>query len=306
MVTFERLKGQLLLGLDLLLSHLLDFLGEHDLGLGRTVDTVGLDTDNNTTLFLEEHVGVEANNTGLVRLGNIGKDGIDHGHEHTVAERVSGVLDNGDDVGTVGGHANQVTAGTVGELNGIDVSGRSDNVSDVADGGTAGRTQVQDLGARADAHLIHTTQNTGSKLATERVPHTVFGFGDGAVLSRRRLDSNALLTIDGLSGGQVLGDEQVFLTTAGNEDTTVTVGFLSKQFVSCHCISNSSPSVTTWEEYTYNNDLSTTLGTRLSATATTTSTTTSTTGSTATTAARATTATRSTAALKRNQHWFSF
>ena len=231
-VTFERLKSQLFLGLDLLLSHLLDLLGEHDLGLGRTVDTVGLDTDNNTTLFLEEHVGVEANNTGLVGLGNIGKDSIDHGHEHTVAERVSGVLDNGDDVGTVGGHANQVTAGTVRELNGIDVSGRSDNVSDVADGGTAGRTQVQDLGARADAHLIHTTQNTGSKLATERVPHTVFGFGDGAVLPRRRLDSNALLTIDGLSGGQVLGDEQVFLTTAGNEDTTVTVGFLSKQMVS--------------------------------------------------------------------------
>ena len=49
MVTLERLKGQLLLGLNLLLTHLLDLAGEHNLGLGRGVDTVGLDGDNDTT-----------------------------------------------------------------------------------------------------------------------------------------------------------------------------------------------------------------------------------------------------------------
>lgn len=224
-VTLERLKGQLLPGLYSLLSHLLNLPGEDNFGLGSTVDTVGLDRDNDTTLFLEEHVGIETNDTGLVGLGNVGKDTVDHGHEHTVAERVSGVLDNGDDVGTVGSHANQVTARAVGELNGIDVSGRSDNIGDVTDGGTAGGTKVKDLRARAHVDVVQTTQNTGSKLATEGVPHTVLGLGDSAVLSRS-LDGNALLTIHSLSGGQVLGNEQVLLTTAGNKDTAVTVRFL--------------------------------------------------------------------------------
>lgn len=238
MVTFERFKGKLLPGLYSLLSHLLDLPSENNLGLGSTVDTVGLDGDNDTTLFFEEHVGVETNNTGLVGLGNVGEDAVDHGDEHTVAERVSGVLDDGDDVGTVGGHANQVTAGTVGELNGIDVSGRSDNIGDVTDGGTAGGTKVENLSARAHVDLVQTTKNTGSKLATEGVPHTELSLGDSAVIGRS-LDGNALLTVDSLSGSQVLGNEQVFLTTAGNEDTAVTVRFLGNKFVSWFRTSNS-------------------------------------------------------------------
>ena len=224
-VTFERLQGQLLPRLYSLLSHLLDFLGEHHFGLGRTVDTVGLDTDNDTTLALEEHVRIKADNTGLVRLGNVGKDSVDHGDEHTVAKRVTGILDDGDNVGTVGSHANQVTARTVRELNGVDVSGGSDDISDVTDRGTAGSTQVQNLGARAHVDVVQTTQNTSSKLATERVPHTVFGLGDGAVVGGS-LNRHALLAIHSLSRSQVLGDEQVFLTTAGNEDTGMTVRFL--------------------------------------------------------------------------------
>lgn len=200
MVTFERLKGQLLPRLYSLVSHLLDFLGEHNLRLGRTVDTVGLNTDNATTLTLEEHVRIETDDTGLVRLGNIGEDCVDHGDKHTVAERVSGILDNGDNVGAVGGHANQVTTRTVGELNGVDVSGGSDNISDVTDRGTAGSTEVQNLSARAHVDVIQTTQDTSSKLATERVPDTVLGLGNGAIVGRS-LNGNAFLTINGLSGG---------------------------------------------------------------------------------------------------------
>ena len=228
MVTFERLKGQLLLGLDLLLSHLLDFLGEHDLGLGRTVDTVGLDTDNDATLVLEEHVSVHTDDTSLVWLRNIGKDHFDHEHEHAVAERVSGVLDDGDDIRAVSGHANQVTAGTVRELNGVDVAGRSDDISDVTDGGTASSTEVEDLGAGLHVDVVQTTQDTSSKLATEGVPDTVFDLGDGAIFLGGALDGDTLLTVDSLTGGQVASDEQIFLTTAGDENTGMTVGFLDR------------------------------------------------------------------------------
>jgi hypothetical protein len=145
-ITLEGLQSQLLLGLDLLLTHLLDLTGEDNLSSGCGVDTAGLDGDQNTTTLLEEHVSVQTDDTGLVRLGNVGEDDINHGDEHAVTERVTGILDNGDNVGTVSSHANQVTARAVGELNSIDVTSGADNISDVRDGGTAGTTNVEDLG----------------------------------------------------------------------------------------------------------------------------------------------------------------
>lgn len=227
MITFERLQSQLLLRLYSLLSHLLHLASEHYLRLGCAVDTVGLDTDNGAALGLEEQVGVQADDTRLVGLGNVREDHIDHGHEHTVAEGVSGVLDDGDDVRAVGGHTDQITAGTVRELNGVDVSGRSDDISNVTDGGTAGRTEVQNLGARADVDVVQTTQNTSGKLAAEGVPDTVFDLGDSAVLFGGRLGGDTLLAVDSLTGSQVASNEQVLLTTACEEDTGVTVGFLA-------------------------------------------------------------------------------
>lgn len=167
-VTLERLESQLLLGLNLLLTHLLDLLSEHNLGLGCAVNTVGLDGDNDTTLSLEEHVGVQSNNTGLIGLGNIGEDDINHGHEHTVTERVTGILNDRDDVGTVSGHADQITARAVRELDGVDVTSGSDNISDVRNGGTGGSTNVENLGAGLHVDVIKTTQNTSSQLEKGR------------------------------------------------------------------------------------------------------------------------------------------
>lgn len=241
MVTLEGLQSQLLAGLDLLVSHLLDLAGEDDLGLGGTVDTVGLDTDDDTTLGLEEHVGVQADDTGLIGLGNVREDDVDHGHEHAVAERVSGVVDDGDDVGAVGSHADQVTARAVRELDGVDVTGGTDQVRDVADRGTAGGTQVQHLGARAHVDVVQTTQDTGRQLGAEGVPHTVLGLGHGALVTGGTLDRDTLLAVDGLTGGQVLGDQQIFLAGVGDEDTSVTVGFLWSRTCQFFCIHHISP-----------------------------------------------------------------
>lgn len=68
------------------------------------------------------------------------------------------------DVGTVSGHANQITTGAVRELNGVNVTGGADNISDVGDGGTRGGTEVENLGTRLDVDLIETTEHTSSKL----------------------------------------------------------------------------------------------------------------------------------------------
>lgn len=94
------------------------------------------------------------------------------------------------------------------------------------DGGTAGSTNVEDLGTRLHVDVVKTTQDTGSQLGTEGVPHTVLSLGDNTIITSGGLDRDALLAVNSLTGGQVLGDEQILLTTTGNEDTSVTVVLL--------------------------------------------------------------------------------
>jgi len=210
-------KSKLELRLDGLSAHLLDLVGE-DLssGSGR-VDTVGLDGDKDTTADLEEPVGVHGNNTGLIGLGNIGEDDVDHGDDHAVTGRLTSVLNNGDDVGSLGGHGDKITAGSGRELDGV------------RDGSTRGTTEVEDAGARLDVDLISTTGDGSAKLASEGVPHAVLdlgGSGSSVVVLDDLVDRDTLLAVDRLAGGCVAGSKTIFLTTANDEDTGVTVRLL--------------------------------------------------------------------------------
>jgi len=156
-VSLERLQRQLLFRLDSFFPHLLDLVCENDLGLGRRVDTVCLDGDQDTTADLQEQVCVQADDTSLIRLCDVGEDNINHTDQHAVAERVAGVFDDGDHVGAVGGHCDEITATAVGELDGVDTAGGSDDVGDMGDGGAAGSTQVEDRGAGADVDVLDRT-----------------------------------------------------------------------------------------------------------------------------------------------------
>lgn len=126
-------KCQLFLWFYPLLSHLCDFSGENNLCLGRTIDTVGLDTDNDTTTSLQEKMGIQSDNSGLIRLSNIGEDYIDHPDQHPVSKRMSSIFNNWDDVGTVSGHSNKITARSVGEFNSINSSSGSNDISNMTD-----------------------------------------------------------------------------------------------------------------------------------------------------------------------------
>lgn len=229
-ISLERLKGQLLLGLDALLSHLLHLSGEDGLGGGSRVDTVGLDGNKDTTTELEEKVGVETDDTGLVGLGNIGEDAVDHADKHAVLQGVTGVLDNGDNVGTVGSHVDQVTAGTVRELDSVDSTGRANDIGDVGNRGTRGGTKVENLATGLHVDVLQTTEDTSGKLRTERVPDTVFDLGGRSSLAALddgcgRVDSDALLAVDGDTGSHGLCTQHVLLS-AGDEDTGVSVRLL--------------------------------------------------------------------------------
>lgn len=226
MVSLERLESKLLLRLDPLRSELLNFLGEYNLRGGRTVDTVGLDRDDNAAADLEEQMSVQRDDTSLIGLRNVGEDAVDHGDEHAISERVSGVLDDGNDVGSVGGHVDEVTARSVREFDGVDNTGGSHDIRDVGNGGSGGGAEIQDLGARAHVDVGQTAQDTGSQLASERVPDTVFDGGRGLALGCALvLNGDALLSVDGLARDEVLGDEQIFLATS-DEDASVTMRLL--------------------------------------------------------------------------------
>ena len=168
----------------------------------------------------------------MVGLGNIGKDHVNHGHEHAVLERMPSVLDNGDDVCALGGHVDQITTAPVGELHGVDATSRADNVGDVGDGSTRSTAEVENLGAGLHVDVVDTAQNASGKLGSEGVPHAVFGFsGNGCVgvgtiaLGAGSVNADALLTVYGLAGGQVLSDEEIFLA-ASDEDAGVSVRLL--------------------------------------------------------------------------------
>ena len=116
------LQSHLIDGTELLLSEDLDFVGVDDLWGDGRVDTGSLDSDDEVTAVLDEHSSVEAENTGLIWLGDIGKDDIDHRYEHSVLLGMSGVLNNGDDICTLLSHVDEITTDTLGELNSVDGS----------------------------------------------------------------------------------------------------------------------------------------------------------------------------------------
>lgn len=207
----------------------MDLTGENNIGLGRAVNTVCLDTDKNTTTGLQKEMGIEANNTSLIWLSNIGKYTVNHSNQHSVAEWVTGILNNGDDVGAVSGHSDQVTSRAVGEFNGVDGTRWANNVSYVTDGCSAGSSKIKDLGAWLHGDLLNTAKNTGGQLASEWIPYTVFDFGCwGISVLRWRLDGDSLFTIDSFTRGQVLGNKEIFLTATSDEDTGMAMGFLLK------------------------------------------------------------------------------
>lgn len=168
---------------------------------------------------LQELVGVEGDDTGLVGLGDIGKDDIDHADEHAVALGQTGILDDRDDVCAFLGHVQQVASHTVGELDGVNEAGGANPVGNVRHGGSSRSTQVEHLHARSDVDVADTAEDTGSELGAERVPHTVLDLAAIGAVHR-----DALLAVDGLADDHVAGAEHVLLAT-GNEDTLETMRF---------------------------------------------------------------------------------
>lgn len=141
------------------------------------------------------------------------------------------------------------------ELDCIDCSGWSNNVCDVANRGAAGSAEVEDFRTWPNVDVIKPTEDTRSKLTAERVPDTVFGFGIGervrvAIETRSRwgVDRYAFLAVNRLARREVLGYKEIFLATASNEDTGMTMGFLKEPALSAIALKHQSLSCPTTKD----------------------------------------------------------
>jgi hypothetical protein len=67
-----------------------------------------------------KHCNWIVSQTYLIGLGNVGKKDVDHRNKHSVFVGVTSVLNNGDNVGSLFGDFDQLTARTVRELYSID------------------------------------------------------------------------------------------------------------------------------------------------------------------------------------------
>jgi len=110
--------------------------------------------------FLEKMVRIEGNDTGLVWLRDIGEDAINHADEHSVLVRVSGVLDNRNNICPRLGHVEQISSRAVRELDSVDESFRADDVGNMGHSGARGGAQVKDLLARGDMNFVDTAENS--------------------------------------------------------------------------------------------------------------------------------------------------
>lgn len=121
------------------------------------------------------------------------------------------------------------------ELNRINHTSRAHDIANVGHRCAGSGTEVQHFAARAHVNCVETTEDTGRKLGAERVPDTIFSFCGGGsigvvtvcdgVAVKGGFDAEALFTVGGFAGDEVLGDEEIFFA-AGDEDTGVSVGFL--------------------------------------------------------------------------------
>jgi len=198
---------------------------------------------------------IEADNSRLVGLGNIWrvsknlalsrrptcKDAVHHAKEHPVLHRMPRVFDDGDHVRPVRCHVHKVPAASVAELDSVHNTGRPDNVGDVANRGSAGRAEIENLAARLHEDVGYAAKNSGGKLRSERVPDSVlFGrsgsniaIGAGCWGRRLSLHRYPLLALDRFARREIQSDKVVLLASR-HEDARVPVGFLQVSERSTH------------------------------------------------------------------------
>ena len=136
---------------------------------------------------LQKVVTVEGDNSGLIRLGNIGKNTINHSNQHSIFPWMSSIFDYWNNICSFFTHIQQITTRSMRKLDCIDETCGADNVRHVGDSRTTCSAKVQYLKVRvirwvvgfvqgvylfawSHVNIIDATKNCSSEFRSERIP----------------------------------------------------------------------------------------------------------------------------------------
>ena len=110
MVLLVRIQSDELFRGKSLLFELFDLRLKDNFWILSGVNTRSLDGNHENSSVLEEISAVKSNNSGLVRLGNISKNKVDHFDHESVQPGLSGILDDWNHIGSFLGHSDQISS----------------------------------------------------------------------------------------------------------------------------------------------------------------------------------------------------
>jgi hypothetical protein len=76
MVSFEGLQGDLLLDFEVAFFKLLNLLSKDNSGFSSRINAIGLDGEDKASAELKEVLGVDDDDSGLIRLSDISEDAV--------------------------------------------------------------------------------------------------------------------------------------------------------------------------------------------------------------------------------------
>ena len=90
---------------------------------------------------------------------------------------MSRVLDDRDDVRSLLGHVDEVTAGSLREFDSVDGAGGTNEVRDVRNGSAGGATKIEHLSSGLHMNVSDTGDDGRGNLGSEGVPDAIFSLG---------------------------------------------------------------------------------------------------------------------------------
>mmetsp|Transcript_14903 Transcript_14903/g.19503 ORF Transcript_14903/g.19503 Transcript_14903/m.19503 type:complete len:322 (-) Transcript_14903:106-1071(-) len=245
MITFIGFQSKLFQRLEIFRLEFIHFPSEDGFWRSGTINTRCFHGNHSMATILQEVMRIQRHNTSLIGLGHIRKDGVNHTNQHSVLQRVSSIFNNGDNVGTLFGHGQQIAPWAMTEFHSIHGTSGTDNIGYVTHTRTGSGTNVQYLAPRTNPNVINTTQNSGGNFRSKGIPHAIFNFLCNCFTSRRwYFDRNTLFPIDSKTRCTVERDQGIFLASS-NKNTFVTMRFNQDLGATRHASTTATTSIAT-------------------------------------------------------------
>lgn len=125
---------------------------------------------------LQEVSAIYSHDSRLVWLGDVREDKVDHLDEESVVPWLSSIHDERNDVCSLLGHVQKLSAAPCREFDCVQGSSWSDNISHVRAGSSGGSSEVEYLRAWAERKVVQSSDDTGSDFTSVWVPLSVLNF----------------------------------------------------------------------------------------------------------------------------------